>query len=456
MNTSTSRPCWTVILYVLYIVVCSCPLHAQTLAGPSQAEPGSLFLVDVSVPVDGGTVHHLSFNPATVQYMGLVAPTPEVQLTGESTLDITPDRGGNGRYQVKFLSYPNASGAEFAFVPPVAGGAKLNVAFVVKVEEKKYHWHVLAGGIILFLVAWAVWRYQKKNPGLMSTRSLFLNFDELQKARERFFAGQADQEPKSDEQMPVISDPAGAGKLPAGGPLCGSTLEMPIPVLPPETAKPDFGAPASPIPETSQSGIPAVPQEPERRNTPADAPVTAEMPVSVPMEQPGQVEDTSKKTVARGDISGKMPASSAVWETVSSGDSTVPSMPKTPKTVSAVDAPAKTVSRSGLSKSAVPGAVAPVLLHVKLTDSSGRVFEGQGVEILIGRAKECNISMTAAEVSRRHLLLKRDSDRILAVPQTSSNLTEINGSRIKTATEIHSGYKISLGGTIFTVEISGS
>ena len=53
---------------------------------------------------------------------------------------------------------------------------------------------LIAGLAILF------WRYQRKNPGLMSTRSLFLNFEELQKAREQFFASAPPPSPAASGQ----------------------------------------------------------------------------------------------------------------------------------------------------------------------------------------------------------------------------------------------------------------
>lgn len=469
MNATTRQRC-AVIVYIIYIVIITGLLHAQTLTGPTQSEPGALFVVDAAVPADGGAVYRLTFDPAAVQFMGLVAPTPEVQQTGDSTLELSPDKGKAGRYQIKFLPYPTASAAEFAFIPHVSGGSKLNVAFVAKSDEKQYHWHILAGGIFLLVVAWAVWRYQKKNPGLMSTRSLFLNFEELQKAREQFFAGQPEQPgpaapdeplppqarpdepvaaqppPDSTQALPALPKKADAAALPDGAGRVGSTLEMPVSVQRPEAAAPAVDEPAQGIQQTPVSGIPAVPQERGTREVPTSkSPATAEMPVPLQAQKTGETADISKKTIARSGISAKLPAADP-------RDSTFPVMPQTPKQVIPVDSPDKTISRSGMSAS-VASKAAAASLHVKITDASGREFEGRGVEILIGRARECNIAMTAAEVSRRHLLIRRDAEKVFAIPQTSSNLTELNGARIQGKTEIHSGDKLSLGGTIFTIEI---
>ena len=95
MNATTRQRC-AVIVYIIYIVIITGLLHAQTLTGPTQSEPGALFVVDAAVPADGGAVYRLTFDPAAVQFMGLVAPTPEVQQTGDSTLELSPDKGKAG------------------------------------------------------------------------------------------------------------------------------------------------------------------------------------------------------------------------------------------------------------------------------------------------------------------------------------------------------------------------
>ncbi len=445
-------------------------LVAQTLSGPAESDPGALFVVDVSVPAGAGPAWRLSFDPATVQFMGLVAPTPEVQLSRESLLEITPDNGKGGAYQVKFLPFPNASTADFMLGRNAGGGAKLHVAFVAKGEEKQYHLHVLVGGILLLIVAWAVWRYQKKNPGLMSTRSLFLNFEELQKAREQFFsdhpaspaaeAPSVTPEPQSGsditpaapsaadstQAMPVVTVVPQLGEQLPPGSRAERTLEMPVSLPKPEQK--DVPKEPAAMPE-GESDIPsgasdAVQHAEDQQKQPAaETCETAEMPViDGKNAEPAAAFDTSKKTVARSGISGKIPAV----------DSTV-AMPGTPQSPEKVDTSGQTISRSGfLRQSEVGGAHASIF--VKLTDENGRMFEGRGVEVLIGRAKECNISMTAAEVSRRHLLIRRERDGFAAVPQTTSNVTEINGVSVKAASEIRSGDKLSLGGTVFTIEIT--
>lgn len=463
----TRRVC-EIVLVVIYICTNGLSLCGQTLSGPAESEPGALFVIDVSVPAGNGPAQRLSFDPVAVQFMGLVAPTPEVQLTGDSVLEIAPDKGKGGTYQVKFLPFPTASSAEFSFAGPAAGGSNLHVTFVAKVEEKQYHLHILVGGIFLLIVAWVVWRYQKKNPGLMSTRSLFLNFEELQKAREQFFADHPSQagpavpaqvaEPcpgegispaaprqaDSTQAMPAISGTPGTAVPSSTDGQSGQTLEMTIPLPKPEQE----AAPAAPIGQgetsASRDAVPAV-QPPLEIQEPLSAgePVTAELPVVTPTkEEPDGIGDTSKKTVVRSGVSGKVPAVDSTME-----------MPSAAQPFEKAGSSDKTISRSGFLRQSGTAAI-PSPIVVKLIDEAGKVFEGRGMEVLIGRAKECNISMTAAEVSRRHLLVKRDQDRFVAVSQTASNVTEINGTPVKTASEIHSGDKISLGGTVFTIEIT--
>ncbi len=459
MNALMTRRILNVLYIIMYFAAVSPCAVAQTLSGPAESEPGALFVVDVSVPAGGGPAWRLTFDPATVQFMGLVAPTPEVQLSGDSMLEITPENGKGGVYQVKFLPFPNGASADFVLGRAAGGGAKLHVAFVAKLEEKQYHFHILGGGILLLVVAWAVWRYQKKNPGLMSTRSLFLNFEELQKAREQFFSG---------HPAPPVSDvPAGASEQPPGNdvsPAVPQTAE-PTQAMPVMTVSPEpFETPA-PVPQAERTReMPVSVPHPESKGAPNES---AGIPAEKPDLPPGDVDaaqeageqrkppteetgetaempavDMSKKTVARSGMSGKVPAV----------DSTV-AMPETPQPDEKVGSSDKTISRSGFLRQSESGPV-PASVYVKLTDENGRVFEGRGVEVLIGRAKECNISMTAAEVSRRHLLVRREKGRFVAVQQTTSNITEINGMSVKGALEIRSGDKVTLGGTIFTIEIT--
>gem|GEM_PF-1800727 len=445
------------VLNILLVIICfaaaSPCVVAQTLSGPDESDPGALFVVDVAVPPGSGPAWRLTFDPAAVQFMGLVAPTPEVQLSGDSMLEIASDNGKGGKYRVKFLPFPNASVADFKLAQAATGGATLHVAFVAKAEEKQYHLHVLVGGILLLIVAWAVWRYQKKNPGLMSTRSLFLNFEELQKAREQFFSDLSATPPQdvppaadSTQAMPVVTASPGPADRQNQGPRAERTLEMPVSVPKPEpndVPKEPVAIPAG-GPKTPPGSSEVVQRADEPPKPAAEEPgETAEMPVvDVRQEEPAEAFDTSKKTVARSGVSGNIQAV----------DATV-GMPGAPQPLEKAGSSDKTISRSGFLRQseAVPASASII---VKLTDENGRIFEGRGVEVLIGRAKECNISMTAAEVSRRHLLIRRDGDGFAAVPQTTSNVTEINGIPVKAVSGVRSGDKLSLGGTVFTIEIA--
>lgn len=448
----TRRMCKILINIIFFVAVSPC-IVAQTLSGPAESDMAALFVVDVLIPAGSGPAWRLTFDPATVQFMGLVAPTPEVQLSGDSLLEIAPDSGKGGAYQVKFLPFPNASSADFVLSRAAGGGSNLHVAFVTKVEEKQYHLHVLIGGILLLIVAWAVWRYQKKHPGLMSTRSLFLNFEELQKAREQFFSDHpASPAPDASAETPEsrISNETGLASQ-----AVDSTQAMPNVTVAPEPAVPRSPAVQAertlempvfaPKPDVEEMTVePAAQEKDNQQKQPAEETgETVEMPVvDVKKEEPAVANETSNKTVARSGMSGNIPAV----------DSTV-DLPGTPQTLEKAASSEKTISRSGFLRQSEAGAAA-ASIFVKLTDENGRMFEGRGVEVLIGRAKECNISMTAAEVSRRHLLIRREREGFAAVPQTTSNVTEINGVPVKAASEIRSGDKLSLGGTVFTIEIT--
>jgi len=368
----------------------ACLLKAQNIAGPAQSEPGSLFVLDVSVPPVPGSLSRLTFEQAKVQYMGLVLPTPEVQQRDDTMLEILPETGKSGSFQIKFLPFPNASAAEFVLVSG-SESRKMTVAFVAVGEEKRDHWHILVGGILLLALAFIFWRYQKKHPGLMSTRSLFLNFEELQKAREQYFP-----KPSSGSQSPAGSDTAPA--------IVPVAVEVVTPSSAPDGSRQtnEAGMPEGSVPEsrTVEMNVPGA-----NRTLISDTPAVKVAPIAVATPHQDSPGDSSGKTVVRAGLSGKSLAS------------------------------------------------AEPLLHLKLRDGTGREFEARGSEILIGRTNECNILMTAAEVSRKHLLVKREAGKIVAIPQTTSNLTEVNGSRINSAVSINSGDTITLGGTKFTVEL---
>jgi len=425
LHTRASLPLDIIMLAIIVMILFPADLlRAENISGPTQSEPGSLFVLSVAVSPGSGAVSRLTFEQAKVQYMGLVQPTPEVQQRGDAMLEILPESGKTGSYQIKFLPFPNASAAEFVLVSG-SGSWKMNVAFVASVEEKKYHWHVLAGGVLLLVLAFIFWRYQKKHPGLMSTRSLFLNFEELQKAREEYFpkagsgnaSADGDTVPAMTPVTPETGIPERTGQKNETGTLAGCvpvhvsspmnsapenrTIEMTVPtedstVQQMQTVRPSSGE----KPSLDQTGTM---QEVGRFAVDSDEPVVPVVSVGMTPSNQG----LSGKTIARTDLSGRKTA------------------------------------------------IAEPVLHIRLLDPTGREFEGRGQEILIGRANDCNILMTAAEVSRKHLLIKREEGKIVAIPQTTSNLTEVNGSRINSAVSICSGDTITLGGTKFTVEIEG-
>ncbi|HOY68671.1 MAG TPA: FHA domain-containing protein [Candidatus Ozemobacteraceae bacterium] len=409
---------------------------AQTLSAPEQAEPGSMFVVDVALPPAGGGVTRLSFEPGSVQFMGLVVPTPDVQLVGDSIIEFSAGAGSSGRHQVKFLAFPNASAAVFDFVPAVAGQRR-TVALVAKSEEKRYHWHILAAGLILLAVAWGFWRYQKKNPGLMSTRSLFLNFEELQKAREQFFAARPG-ESGSPATPPTPERPVQAA-TPPEPPVTSPTPPMELPVAPLEAGNKTGEMPA--VPESDLRTL-EMPKQPVSGSSVAEAAPMAEgeaLQGRTPThEMPATTQpDVNKTRVGEAPVPAEQPLPGAAGPLPASSGANA----------------GKTVVRSDLSGKR-PVTVEPELF-VRLTDANGRIHEGKGREVLIGRSPECTIIMTAAEVSRKHLLIRREAGRLVAVPQTSSNTTEINGIRIQGASTIDAEATITLGGTPFSITITG-
>lgn len=76
-------------------------------------------------------------------------------------------------------------------------------------------------------------------------------------------------------------------------------------------------------------------------------------------------------------------------------------------------------------------------------------------DIVIGRGSECNLRLSAPQVSRRHCFLRVGRDGISVTDLDSSNGTWVNGSRIPPGTrkELTDGAQVSLGPVRFLLHV---
>jgi pSer/pThr/pTyr-binding forkhead associated (FHA) protein len=91
-------------------------------------------------------------------------------------------------------------------------------------------------------------------------------------------------------------------------------------------------------------------------------------------------------------------------------------------------------------------AASPDGFMMVLEDERGRQVRAEGREIVIGRERSCGLPMTAAEISRRHAVVRRGGAGFLLAVLATGNITEINGTEIKKEAPIREGDEITLGG----------
>ena len=77
---------------------------------------------------------------------------------------------------------------------------------------------------------------------------------------------------------------------------------------------------------------------------------------------------------------------------------------------------------------------------------AGRAHEITSRSFVIGRSRECDLSVTDGNASRRHAEIVREGDSYFLVDLGSTNGTELNGKRV-TREELSDGDRITLGAT---------
>lgn len=85
--------------------------------------------------------------------------------------------------------------------------------------------------------------------------------------------------------------------------------------------------------------------------------------------------------------------------------------------------------------------------HLKLIgkDGSERDFPLPDSELVIGRSVDAGLRLQGTEISRRHCRVVPDGSRFLVDDLGSSNGTFVNGSRIRTSTQLQPGDEIRIG-----------
>ena len=75
-----------------------------------------------------------------------------------------------------------------------------------------------------------------------------------------------------------------------------------------------------------------------------------------------------------------------------------------------------------------------------------------GSRVVLGRSRECDIVVADANVSRRHVEMRREGERWSVVDLGSTNGIKVNGRRVDQA-ELNDGDQVTIGVTVMTFEL---
>lgn len=179
---------------------------------PFSVKPGELFLIRIT-PVSGRDEKIvLESEPGKVQFMGAVQGTPDIQMRSDTLVEIESRSGIEQCYELKYLAMGQDGSESFFKITDADGSRQAKISFNKEVAARSYSWLILAGGLILLVVGLKLWRYQKSSPNMMSTKSLFMNYEELEKARKMYFDNDA---PVSSTAEPEKNQPAKPEPAPA-------------------------------------------------------------------------------------------------------------------------------------------------------------------------------------------------------------------------------------------------
>ncbi|MBI3039997.1 FHA domain-containing protein [bacterium] len=387
---------------------------SATLVVPERSDPLSMFIVEVKLDPEDSDSNRVSYNPSKIQFAGAVEPTPDIQNPADGLVEFLAKPIGERKYSLKFMALSNATQAEVV-LEFGKNSTRRTVRFFTVEKEKNYHLHVLIIALILIFIAWKTWAFQSKNQNLMSTRSLFMSFEELEKFQKEHFP---DSEAPSISTSP-LSEPAPNGisakeeKVKRSGEIGKDTLKLDIPEIP------------SKIPDSNELQEPASePSEAFEKPLPSVSSRTEEVPI-VPIPPP-QVEKIE------GQIS--IPDEGFV------------------QTVRRDSARVKAQIEIEKFPERLEKAPSEKRIFLRLVDESSKAHEGIDIEITIGRHKGNVICLTQAEVSRNHAIVKSQEDKLVIVPLAKNNRTELNGNNVTDVAFINQGDTLSLGGTHFKIE----
>jgi hypothetical protein len=372
--------------------------NAAEVVIPEKITPGQLFVIRITPTHETDSIVVIESEPGKVQFMGAVQGTPDIQMRSDSVVEIEPKSGVEQCYELKYLAMgAEGSSGEFS-VRDSSGTRKIAVSFIRENETRNYSWFILAGGILLLIIGLKLWRYQKSSPSMMSTKSLFMNYEELEKARKMYFDGHSENQNPSAEKS----------------------------VEQPEIAEKDDAKPTS--------------EKTEERQVPTQA----------SLEPFASSENEQQETLEVSSDGGK-----TVEDLVITPDSLSTSAMPSEKTQPASAAKdQRTSQRQSYSEKIAPSASGTSnALTIELCDESGKVVRGSGESVKVGRRRDNQLVLTGSEISREHVMFFFRDGKVWVKPLTNSNITQVGGKDLKSEVKIESGAMLNLGGTNFQVRV---
>ncbi len=495
----------TVLLVILLLLVMQV-VHGAGLKVPTGIKPGELFVVNLQAePAD--SLITLRFDAARLEFLGAVQGTPDLQQKSESEIEIRPESGKPaGSYELKFL--PRLGSGSFAIKLVDAAGLikEFPIEFSASEASGSYSWLILVVAAIFALAGYKIWGYQKTAPEMMSTKSLFMNFDELEKARKQNFPDESPANTSSKTAEPSV-EPAPSSPAPQSqGKKTVKQAAVKQKPLPASLARLDDHDQANVAP------APPPTNEADKAEPPAEVASEVVAPVELPvapaahgkktLKQPAVKENSLPPALARLSDTPDDKPDSLPGKLSDADKPEIPVVPPVPvppteninaagggkktlksKAVSApvvssrladhVDDAAKPVQAAPVSKPASPAApektaravpaqtpeppravaapVEPKERFVFAIEGIGKAYEAQGSIIRIGRQSDNQICISASEVSRKHVEVTVSKGIVSVCPLTDTNVTRINGRTIKEKQTIKPGDTLNLGGTDFVV-----
>jgi len=454
------------VLFVLFSLFVSISgyISAAELKLPEVIRPGDLFVVNLLPDQQSDRQVRFKIDTKQLQFMGAQQGTPDIQIKGDAEFEIKPESGTlAARYDLLFQSL--SSGSAVINYLDSRGEHNITVVFTPLDASRGYSWLILAVGVVLLIVGIKLWRYQKSAPEMMSTKSLFMNYEELEKARKMYFPEEPSDAAKQ-ASMPAAPDSVSAVPPAPAAPQSPATVEMPKPSSGSSTSKQQAVKPVNVASRLAQF----VDDDDESSQKPEKPAPKTVSPV---------VDKTSPATSAAPTAPGTRPKSPAaesestvpVMHTTPAGESTVPAASAVPVPEEPVDSnktlPSQKSAKAPVAELPKPKlGMAPVeaelrkdtgqrLVRNKMVfafeDEKGCSYEAESEVIRIGRRKDCQIVLTASEISREHIEVLMEKGKICVKPLTTSNICRLNGNELKKTTPIKPGDKLNMGGTEFLV-----